>query len=152
MVATINQMLQKKLQTLVCFLSQVNKGFDTIAEEIDCSNLKTAIIAVAVESKQYAKEINDQLHQFDIAVAADETDHLWKKIEQGIQDEAGLAKGSEIVALCNNCENYFSKLYEGVLEEYMPYQNLKAIITYQLFAIDCAFKKIRLLNTLRFNT
>jgi hypothetical protein len=152
MIITISQMLEKKLQTLVSFLSEVNKGFDTIAEEIDCSNLKTAMIAVAVESKQYAKEINDQLHQFDISISADVSDQLWKKIEQGIQEEAGLAKGSEIVALCNNCENYFTKLYEGVLQEYMPYQNLKAIITYQLFAIDCAFKKIRLLNTLRFNS
>jgi hypothetical protein len=152
MIATINQMLQNKLQSLVSFLRQVNKGFDAIAEEIDCSNLKTAMIAVAVESKQYAKEINDQLQHCNITVAADDTDILWRKIEIDIQEQAGSAKGSEILALCSNCENYFGKFYKAVLEENLPVKNLKAIITYQLYAIECAFMKIRLLNTLRFNS
>jgi len=152
MTDTINHMLQKKLQSLVSFLSQINKGFDAIAEEIDCSNLKTAMIAVAVESKQYAKEIHDQLQQFNITVAADDSDQLWRKIEQDIQEQATDIKGGEIMALCNHCENYFSKLYEAVLQEQLPFKNLNAIITYQLYAIECAFMKIRLLNMLRFNS
>ena len=47
---TINDTLQTKLQSLVSFLGQINRGFDTVAEEIDCRNLKTALIALAVES------------------------------------------------------------------------------------------------------
>ncbi|GAB2807608.1 hypothetical protein [Ferruginibacter profundus] len=152
MIATINQMLQNKLQSLVSFLGQVNKGFDAIAEEIDCSNLKTAMMAVAVESKQYAKEINDQLQQCNITVPVEDTDQLWRKIELNIQEQAGSAKGSEIVALCSTCETYFNKFYEAVLEENLPVKNLKAIITFQLYAIECAFMKIRLLNNLRFNS
>ena len=46
---------------------------------------------------------------------------------------------------------YGDKFYEAVLEENLPIKNLKAIITYQLYAIECAFMKIRLLNTLRFS-
>ncbi len=149
---TINMMLEKKLQSLVSFLSQINKGFDNIAEEIDCSNLKTAIIAMSVESKQYAKEINDQLQGAHIAVTAEDTDQAWRNIEQEIQEHSGNGKGSEIATLCNNCEKYFVKLYQEVLEEQLPFKNLNAIITYQLYAIECAFMKIRLLNTLRFNS
>jgi len=152
MVAAINQMLQNKLQSLVSFLSQVNKGFDAIAEEVDCSNLKTAMLAVAVESKQYAKEIHDQLQHCNIKIAEEDTDLLWKNIELSIQEQAGYSKGSEIVALCNNCEDYFSQLYKEVLQENLPVKNLNAIITYQLYAIECAFMKIRLLNTLRFTS
>ncbi len=148
---TINDTLQTKLQSLVSFLGQINRGFDTVAEEIDCSNLKTALIALAVESKQYAKEIRDQLQLLNVTIPLEYTDQLWNRIELSVHEQAGFAKGSEIVALCNNCEVYFGKLYEEVLQEYFPYKNLKDIITYQLFATQCAFMKIRLLNRLRFN-
>ncbi len=148
---TINQALRNKLQSLVSFLIQITRGFDAIAEEIDNTNLKTALIAVAVESKQYATEINNQLYLFNITVPLEHTDQLWEQIEVSIQDEAGRQKGGEIITLCNKCEIYFNKLYEDVLQEYFPYKNSKDIITYQLYAIQCAFMKIRLLNTLRFN-
>lgn len=148
---TINDRLQTKLQCLVAFLGEINRGFDTVAEEIDCSNLKTALIALAVESKQYAKEIRDQLQLFNVTTPLEYTDQLWNRIELNVHEQAGFAKGSEIVALCNNCEVYFGKLYEEVLKEYFPHKNLKDIITCQLFATQCAFMKIRLLNRLRFN-
>lgn len=151
MIRTINHTLQLKLQTLVSFLRQITRGFDTLAEEIDCNNLKTAMIAVAVESNQYAKEISDQLQHFNITVPMEYTDQSWKRIEINVHEQAGFVKGSEITALCNNCEIYFGKLYKDVLQEYFPYKNLKDIITYQLFATQCAFSKIRLLNTLRFS-
>lgn len=148
---TIKDTLQSKLQSLVSFLGQINRGFNTVAEEIDCSNLKTALVAVAVESKQYAKEIRDQLKLLNITIPQEYTDQLWNRIELSIHEQAGFTKGDEIVALCNNCESYYGKLYDDVLQEYLPYKNLKDIITYQLFATQCAFMKIRLLNTLRFN-
>ena len=148
---TINDTLQTKLQNLVSFLGQVNRGFNTVAEEIDCSNLKTALVALAIESKQYAKEIRDQLQLLNITVPMEYTNQLWERIETTVHEQAGFAKGSEIVALCNNCENYYSKLYDDVLKEFLPYKNFRDIITYQLFATQCAFMKIRLLNRLRFN-
>jgi hypothetical protein len=151
MISAINHTLQSKLQSLLSFLRQITVGFDTVAEEIDSINLKTAMIAVAVESKQYAKEISDQLQHFNIVSSKEHTDKLWEGIEVNVHEQASFEKGGEITALCNNCEIYFGKLYEDVLQEYFPYRNLKDIITYQLFAIQCAFSKIRLLNTLRFS-
>ena len=68
MVELINDTLQNKLASLVSFLSQITKGFDDIAEEIDCNNLKTAMQAVAVESKQYANEISNQLQMFGVFI------------------------------------------------------------------------------------
>lgn len=150
-VIYINNSLRNKLQSLVEFLSQVNKGFDAVAEEVDNANLKSAMMAVAVESKQYAREISNQLNLWEITNTAEGVENIWTKIEASVQEQAGLAKGDEIVALCNNCESYFSKLYEDALQEYFPYKNLKDIITYQLYAAQCAFMKIRLLNNLRFS-
>ena len=151
MVELINDTLQNKLASLVSFLSQITKGFDDIAEEIDCNNLKTAMQAVAVESKQYANEISDQLQMFGVFIPEEYTDMLWEKIENSVHEEASFARGGEILALCNNCEIYYSKLYKDVLQENIPFKNFKNIITYQLYAIQCAFMKIRLLNSLRFS-
>lgn len=150
-VETVTHTLHIKLQNLVSFLSQVTQGFDTISEEIDNTNLRSAMRAVAVESKQYAKEISFQFHQFNILFITDTSDKLWLQLEGDIKTQAGSEKGSEIAALCNNCEVYFNKLYAEVLQEVMPLKNCKDIISYQLYAINCALMKIKLLNALRFN-
>ena len=148
---SINETLNGKLQSLVSYLCQITKGFETIAEDIECTNLKTAIFALSVEAKQYAEEISNQLHELNIIIPLTATDQLWKKIETDIHEQASFSKGGEIVALCNNCEIYFNKFYEDILQEYFPLKNFKDIITYQLYATRFSFMKIRLLNTLRFS-
>lgn len=151
LMVSINKSLQMKLKRLVNFLHLVNKEFDGIAEELDNNNLKTAMQALAVETCQYAKEINDELLQFHISLQADYADPSWKEIESNItEDERSLAEGGEIAAICKNCELKFNKLYREALEEFIPDKNLKDMITYQLYATEVAFKKILLLNKLRF--
>jgi hypothetical protein len=149
-INTIDHVQQDKLRNLVSYLYEIEAGFETIAEEIECVNLKTALEALSVESKQYAEEICDQLKSLNIQIPFIHSTGIWDKIESEIQSEASFTQGGEIVALCNNCENYFKQLYEDVLKEYLPIKNFKDIITYQLFATQCAFMKIRLLNSLRF--
>ena len=148
----VNEILKGKLQNLVSFLCQITEGFETIAEDIQCANLKTAMIALSVESKQYAEEIRDHMEDINLAVPAGDAGELWERIESNMHEQASFSKGGEIVALCNNCEMYFNKLYEEILQEYFPYKKFKDIITYQLYATQCAFMKIRLLNALRFNS
>src|SRR6476620_6708026 len=105
LMITLNQTLQAKLKRLASFLLQVHKGFDNIAEEIEDTNLKTAIQALSVESCQYAKEINKELLHLNLSPPTDfKTNQMWKEIEISITDEqCGLAKGGEIAALCENC-------------------------------------------------
>lgn len=148
---SINETLKGKLQSLVLYLCEITKGFETIAEDIECTNLKTAIFALSVETKQYAEEISNQLHELNIIIPVSTTDQLWKKIETDIHEQASFSKGGEIVALCNNCEIYFNKFYEDILQEYFPLKTFKDIIKYQLYATRFSFMKIRLLNTLRFD-
>lgn len=148
---TISQTLQSKLQHLISFLCEVTRGFDTVAEEIDNDDLKTAMIAVAVETNQYAGEICHQLQQLNINIAKNGPDSsVWKKIEMEMLNVSGNYKGGEIAALCKNCEIYFSKFYTDVLQEYFPYNKLKDIISFQLYAAQCALMKIKLLNSIRF--
>ncbi|MEJ8844082.1 hypothetical protein WG954_16945 [Lacibacter sp. H375] len=152
LMLSINKSLQIKLKRLVTFLNQVHKEFEDVAEEIDNNNLKTALQALAVESCQYASEINNELMHFHISLQADYTDQAWKEIEKSItDDERSLTEGGEIAAICKNCESRFNKLYEEALAEFIPDKNLQDMITYQLYATRLAFKKIMLLNKLRFN-
>lgn len=148
----ITEALQDKIKGLVSYLYQVTRGFETIAEDVECANLKTAIFTLSVEAKQYAEEITNQLKELDIIIPVTATDQLWKKIEMDIHEQASFARGGEIAALCNNCESHFNQFYEDILGEYLPLKNFKDIITYQLYATKCAFMKIRLLNKMRFNT
>ena len=148
---SINESLKGKLQSLVSYLCQITKGFETIAADIDCANLQTAIFNLSVETRQYAEEISNKLEELNINIPLTSTDQLWKKIESDIHEQASFSKGGEIVALCNNCEIYFTKFYEDILLEYLPLEHFKDIITFQLYATRFSFMKIRLLNTLRFS-
>lgn len=147
----ITDALKGKLESLVSYLCQVNKEFESIAVDVECTNLKTALFALSVEARQYAKEISNQLEGLNISIPLTATDQLWNKIESDIHEQASFSRGGEIVALCDNCEIYFNKFYEDILLEYLPLKNFKDIITYQLYATRFAFMKIRLLNRLRFN-
>lgn len=149
---SITETVKGKLESLVSYLCQVTRGFENIAVDIECENLKTAIYALSVEARQYAEEITDQAQVLNVRIPFAATDQLWKKIESDIHEQAGFAKGGEIAALCNNCEIYFNKFYDDLLLEYLPLKNFKDIITYQLYATKCAFMKIRLLNSMRFNS
>jgi hypothetical protein len=147
---TVNNALKDKLTRLVSFLTKATKEFDTIAEEIDSANLKTAMMTMAVDCSQYAKEIGEELQEPVILNTAF-SEKLWWQIEERLVDEAVPAKGSEITAFCNNTEIFFNKIYEDVLAELFPHENFKNIITYQLFSIRYSFMKMRLLNKLRFD-
>jgi hypothetical protein len=147
----ITDSVKEKLQRLVSYLCQVTKGFETVADDVECSKLKTAIFTLSLEAKQYAEEISDQLQEINITLPLISTDQLWKKIESDIYEQAGCLKGGEIFALCNNCEAYFNKFYEDILLECLPLKNFKEIVSCQLYAARLSFMKIRLLNKLRFS-
>ena len=75
----ISESLKGKLQSLVSYLCQVTKGFETIAVDIECANLKTAIFTLSVEARQYAEEISTKMEELNISIPLTATDQLWKK-------------------------------------------------------------------------
>jgi hypothetical protein len=147
---TTNNILKEKLTRLVSFLVKSTTEFDTIAEEIDSLNLKTAMMTMAVDCRQYAKEIGEELQE-PLPINSAFSEKAWLQIEDSLADDAVPVKGGEIAVFCNKTEIFFNKIYEDVLAEFFPYENFKNIITYQLLSIHCSFMKMRLLNSLRFD-
>lgn len=142
--------INNKLDNLVSFLRAIHKGFEQIAEEVDNFNLKMAIKAMAIESSQYAREIIIQFKKFNTNIKVAEYEDLWAEVENTVNQQAALTHGGEILEFCNNAEHRVKKLYGEVLEEPLLYSSIKSVITYQLYAAECAFMKIKLLNEMRF--
>lgn len=139
-----------KLGILLSFLKQLPAELEMIADEVDNENLRNALCAVAIESSQYANELNSQLKVLHIDKRTDESKNYWDEIELLASPEP-IAKGREILSICEKSEAFFTKLYNDILDEYCPYKSLRDIMTCQLFGIKSAFMKIRLLNSLRFS-
>lgn len=145
----ITPQLETRLRLLAEFLRQVTRGFENLAEEIDHPSLSTAMRAISVECKQYAKEITNQFKQIPFEKNST-NDDIWLKMVSKVNKAADEGPGSEIAVLCSNCETQFNQLYSEVLACLSPEHLSKDLISFQLYAVNCALMKIKLLNHSRF--
>lgn len=139
-----------KLGALLSLLTKLPAELEMIADEIDNENLRNALCAVAIESSEYAMQLNLQLKTLHIEKPPNDSKDYWRELEQLAPPDSIRAKGREISSICEKCEVFFTSLYTDVLRDYSPYKILRDTMTYQLFGIKCAFMKIRMLNSLRF--
>jgi len=142
--------VEDKLCTLLTFLTQLPGKLEMIADEIDNENLRNALCAVAVESNEYAKELNTQLRSLEIIPPVTGIYNLEEEIiERGLSNSPK-EKGKEVLYICESCDEFFSQLYTDLLNDYFPGTSLKNMMNYQLLGIKSAFMRIRFLNSLRF--
>ncbi|MEO7767716.1 MAG: hypothetical protein ABIS01_09830 [Ferruginibacter sp.] len=141
--------VEDKLCTLLSFLTQLPVELEMIADEIDNENLKNALCAMAVESYQYAKELNAQLISLAIIPPLPGSFNLEEELIE-TDMVAPKEKGKEVRSICEKSEAYFSNLYADLLNDYFPNASLKNMMQYQLLGIKSAFMRIRFLNSLRF--
>ena len=145
------QQKEEKLCMLLSILTQLPGKLEMIADEIDNENLKNAFSSIALESNQYAKELSEQLRSLAITPMDAGTDHLEEAIIESGLANSPKEKGREVLSICESCENFFSGLYNDLLNEYFSNAALKHMMNYQLLGIKSAFMRIRFLNSLRFN-
>jgi hypothetical protein len=147
----IRQKFEDKLCTLLSFLTQLPAELEMIADEIDNENLKNALCSVAIESNQYAKELNAQLRTMEIKTPSLQPAHFQDEIMQSDFSGLRVSRGKEVLNICEKSEAFFTRLYMDVLNEYLPSASLSDMMNYQLLGIKSAFMRIRFLNSLRFN-
>ena len=144
--------VEDKLCTLLSFLTQLPGKLEMIADEIDNENLRNALCAVAIESNEYAKELNAQLRSLAIIPPDPVINNLEEEIIENSLLYSSKEKGKEVLSICENCETFFSQLYTDLLTSYLPNASLKDMMNYQLLGIKSAFMRIKFLNSLRFHS
>ena len=147
---TVNNTTMEKLSGLLYSLSVTKEEFEIVADEIEDTNLKTALNGLSLESNQYANELCLQLKKFGISFPKPSLNELNGSNSMSF-DEVDHAPGNELMYICRRNENYLLTAYRNMLNEYLPMPVLRDIMLYQLDALKCAFMKINLLNTARFS-
>ncbi len=143
--------MEDKLCTLLSFLTQLPCKLEMIADEIDNENLRNALCAVAMESNEYANELNAQLRSLEIVPPVPGINNLEEEIIEKSLMYSSKEKGKELLSICERSEAFFSELYTDLLNGYFPNASLKDMMHYQLLGIKSAFMRIRFLNSLRFH-
>ncbi len=147
-----NLTMLEKLCALLFFLTRSKTEFEMVADEVEDCNLKTALNGLSSESDQYANEITTQLKALGINgfVPKNFFDDCDSQNETlSVQTES--KRGNELMNICNTTEDTITKAYYEILNEYLPFANLRDIMTYQINSLKLAFMKIKTLNTARFS-
>lgn len=148
----INHAIADKFCGLLQFLKKYQATFETVADEVEDCNLKTALNGLSAESIQFANEICNQLKTFGLPYRLD-TNVSPENDEENyfyLYESPTPGMGNELMSLCNSSEKSIISAYTDILNEYLPMNNLRNIMLYQLNALKLAFMRIKLLNDARF--
>jgi hypothetical protein len=147
----INKHFSYKLCKLLSFLNYTTCEYETIAERIQNSDEKMALLSIAAETNQYAAEISSQLKCLDIPyLSTYRSDLDGKEILEYIYAVTKPDDKHNLSAICYENEHSLVDVYRDILlNEYIPFPFLKQIITRQLSGIKLAFMKARLFDFLQ---
>ena len=146
----LRRQIEDKLCKTLSFLTQLSMTIESIADEIDNKHLKNALRAVAIETNQYAIELNTQLRRIAIIPVYPSFNDLEKELALNTTLNAPNERGIEVLSICESCETFFVALYNDLLSNLLPGPDLKQMINYQLMGIRSAFMRIRFFNAIRF--
>src|SRR6476619_1981746 len=129
----VDKLISDKLFRLSSFLHHAYKEFDDVSKQIKDRNIKMSLRSVALETKQYAGELNSQLKTLMIK-------NTLNSINEHDEIKSGHNRGKnitdkKIIELCCNTEVYFLKAYRSILKEYFPYTGLRDTLRYQVNGI-----------------
>ncbi len=143
--------LTSKFSGLLFFLKRSRQEFEMVGDEIEDHPLRSALNGLSAESNWYAGEIKNYLTS--LGVSAQLTDHLKFEENESFGDYTvaeSAALGGKVATICTHNEKSLLQAYSELLEEHIPFQTLKDIISYQLNALKYTFLKVKTLNDARF--
>ncbi len=142
--------LISKFCGLLFFLKRSKKEFEMVADEIGNTSLRTALNGLSDESNYYAGELKNYLSSLGAASSFTEGYTEDPEVFEFYPAGEPGAQGDELMNICTHNELTLVQAYNELLEESMPFQNLKDIMLYQLNALKYTFMKIKILNSARF--
>lgn len=149
----LNNTVADKFCGLLQYLCKYKTAFEMVADEVEDENLKTALNGLSIESTQYAEEITNHLRLYGVPHRV-ETDLMFDCLEddQPYSADCIPGQGNELMSICVKSESSITRAYDDILNEYLPLNNLRNVMLYQLNTLKIAFMKVKLLNEARFMT
>ena len=132
-----------KLCELFSFLYHATEEFEHVATHIRDQKIRMSIRSVALKTKQFTHELNSQLWMLRIScVVTSNNDQRQSNyvVNKNISDKM-------IVEHCCNSEEFFSRAYKSILNEYFPFKPLRDMLRYQLTEMQASFRQLKLLNS-----
>jgi len=133
-------LILEKIKSLCGLLWQGKKEFEQIAANIRDKELRRAILMLAQENNQYARELSSQIETLG-GVPPKENIYEPSTEAKIFHDE------SEILTFCKLNETKMLAVYREILNESFLYEGLRKMIRYQLNGTLCAFTQLKLLNS-----
>ncbi len=133
-------LILEKIKSLCGLLWQGKKEYEQVAANIHDKELRHAILMLAQENNQYARELSSQIETLG-GVPPKENIYEASAEAKIFHDE------NEILAFCKLNETKMLEVYRDILNESFLYEGLRKMIRYQLNGILCAFTQLKLLNS-----
>ena len=149
---TLNASIREKFSGLLFFLRRSKTEFEMVADEMEDYSLRRALNSLSDDSNYYAGELKNYLKAFGIYSSQNESlaePDIVQYSESCATDDP--EKGNELHNICNYNEASLTQAYSELLQENMPFQILKDIMSYQLNALHNTFMIIKALNAARFS-
>jgi hypothetical protein len=145
----INNVIAFKLCALLSFLKQTTTEFETVAEQLEDKDIKMALLGIAVETNQYANELDAQLKSFGIHYLMPMVYFNNDDVSEYVFAVTSANGRENAMEICNKNESFFTAAYFDILKHYIPYDFLRNIIRNQFKGIKTAFFKMRLLDQVK---
>jgi hypothetical protein len=121
---TLKNLVANKLCRLSSFLQNASEEFENVSKYIRDKQIRMSIRSVALQTQQYAQELNSQLSMLKVSCVLryhiNESGNIYV-LNWNVSDK-------EIVERCCNDEVFFSQAYRSVLNEYFPFKPLRDIV------------------------
>lgn len=137
----------EKLNHLLDILQKARKNFEEMASSVKNKEIRQTILGLVQESKQYASELVSHIQMLGGETA---------RPNYGIEFNYGgmperknweiFQEEKDCIQYCTMTEKSIVKLYREVLNEPFLYEDIRAMIRYQLNGMMHSFSKLKLLN------
>jgi len=131
-----------QLCNMLSYLKQTTSEFEAIADSVEDKDFGMALRSIAVQTNQYANELDSQLKCMDVYNLSPQTQY--KVDDLSIFANTIDKNRKNVLAVCDRSESFFTTAYQEILKLDFDYPFLKTMISSQFDGIRAAFMKMRL--------
>jgi len=137
--------LLEKLQKLLASLSRAKKSYEQVAQMLKDRQLQHMVIGLALESTQYAHELDSYVKTLGVATEQQQVATEGNEQKSAEKKEWG-SEEKDIINWCAKSEKYILQVYRDLLNEPFLYEGVRKMLRYQLNGLLHSFSQLKLLR------